>query len=235
VQETLQQKGFAKPAPIIPLGFDQSVFRCHLLTDSERVSKKEQFGLKGFTIGYFGRIVESKGVTFLLEAVSQAADRFDLTLMVVGSGDCQSAAESLSKRLNIESKIRWLGERRAGEIPELLSLCDVIVIPSLTTPSWKEQFGRIAVEAMACGVPVIASDSGSLPEVLAGCGLIVKERSANAISEQLIRLQADEALRHDLSSRAEQLALSKYTWESAGRMLFDLYSSVFKPGPLISK
>lgn len=223
VQETLQKKGFVKSAPVIPLGFDQSLFRPNLLTEAERGLAKEQFQVTGFTIGFFGRIVESKGVTFLLEAVAQLPKELEWTLMIVGSGGFQSAAQSLSKSLGIESRIRWLGERRTDEIPELLSVCDVVVIPSVTTTSWKEQFGRIAIEAMACGVPVIASDSGSLPEVLGGCGLIVKERNANEINEQLVRLHADQTLRQELSRKGAEVAASKYTWNAVAQMLFDLY------------
>src|SRR5207245_3085384 len=87
------------------------------------------------------------------------------------------------------------------EVPAWLNAMDVLCAPSLTTPRWREQFGRMLIEAFACGVPVIASDSGEIPYVVGDAGLIVAERDAAAWTRAIQRLFADSSLRDGLSAR----------------------------------
>ena len=67
------------------------------------------------------------------------------------------------------------------EVPAVLRALDVLVLPSLTTPSWKEQFGRVLQEAMACAIPVVGSDSGEIPHVIGDAGLVTPEGDAAAL------------------------------------------------------
>jgi glycosyltransferase involved in cell wall biosynthesis len=228
--ETLRQKGFSKTASVIPLGIDPTLFRSRQLMEGERAERGRQLGIAGFVVGFFGRVEQYKGIVFLLEAMAKVGDSFDWTLMVVGNGQFQSKAEQICRHLKIEDRIRWLGARPGSEMPLLLSLCDVIVTPSLTTKTWKEQFGRVVVEAMACGVPVITSDSGSLPDLTKGAGLIVPEGDALAIADKLMTLYRDQDLRADLSTRGMKLVTSEYTWDSVAQQMFDLYTAVLKAG-----
>jgi glycosyltransferase involved in cell wall biosynthesis len=225
-QDTLRLKGFNKPAPVIPLGVDPALFHSRSLTESERAERQRQLGVAGFVVGFFGRIEEYKGITILLEAMAALGDSIDWNLLLVGSGQFRSTAEQKCKELNIVERTCWLGERPASEMPRLLSLCDVIVIPSLTTLTWKEQFGRVAVEALSCGVPVLTSDSGSLPDVTGGTGLVVPEGDPSAIAAKLIELHRDPSLREQLSARGIEFATTNYSWDAVVEQMFELYTSV---------
>jgi glycosyltransferase involved in cell wall biosynthesis len=93
------------------------------------------------------------------------------------------------------------------------ALCelDALVLPSLSTPYWQEQFGRILVEAMACGIPVIGSSSGAIPEVVADAGIIVPENDAGALSSAIERLAISADFRDELSRRGMARVASQYT------------------------
>src|ERR1700681_4173769 len=93
------------------------------------------------------------------------------------------------------------------------SLC----APSHRAPGWGEQFGKILIEAFACGVPVIASDSGEIPYVVGDAGLIVAERDTAAWTRAIHRLFADPWLRDDLSARGRRRAVSTYDWSVVAR------------------
>jgi glycosyltransferase involved in cell wall biosynthesis len=88
---------------------------------------------------------------------------------------------------------------------------DALALPSLTRPNWKEQFGRILVEAMASGVPCAGSDSGEIPHVLGDAGLVVPEGDAGALAAALSRLADDPGLRRALAARGRARVLARYT------------------------
>jgi glycosyltransferase involved in cell wall biosynthesis len=98
-------------------------------------------------------------------------------------------------------------------LPAFLNALDLFVLPSETRPNWREQFGRAAVEAMSCGVPVIGSDSGEIPTVLGDAGITFPEGDAWSLAAQLGRLLSDPSLRADLGRRGRQRALNLYSLE----------------------
>jgi glycosyltransferase involved in cell wall biosynthesis len=95
----------------------------------------------------------------------------------------------------------------------------ILVLPSLTTPTWKEQFGHVLIEAMACGVPVIGSDSGAIPEVIGGAGLVVPEGNVEALAAALRGLISTPLLHADLAARGRARVLSHYTNEAVASRL----------------
>jgi glycosyltransferase involved in cell wall biosynthesis len=97
------------------------------------------------------------------------------------------------------------------EMPARPRALDALVLPSLTRPNWKEQFGRVLVEAMACGVPVVGSDSGEIPHVVGEAGLIFPEGDVEALRDRLARLAADARFRADLAARGRARVLAHYT------------------------
>lgn len=116
----------------------------------------------------------------------------------------------------------------AASMPERISLCDVTAVPSLTTASWKEQFGRSVVESMACGVPVVASDSGSLPEVIGGAGLVVPEKSSSALAKVLQRLAQNPDERCEFSIRGRTLVKAEYTWKKVAESTIEFYREALR-------
>jgi glycosyltransferase involved in cell wall biosynthesis len=188
-KEVLWQLGFTRVA-VIPPPVDTSVFK-----RSER-SGKEQLGLSKFTIGFVGRFVPLKGVDLLLRAAQKL--EFEYQILLVGSGPAKSEWLALARELNIHDRIVWKDPVPHSEVPSLLSAMDVLVLPSSTGQSWKEQFGRVLIEAMACEVPVIGSSSGEIPNVIGDAGLIFAEGEAEDLGVKLIQLYEHVELRRQL-------------------------------------
>ena len=104
----------------------------------------------------------------------------------------------------------------------------MLVLPSRSKPNWKEQFGRTLVEAMACGVPVIGSTCGEIPNVIGDAGLIFPEDDATALATQLRRLQSDCVVRADLAQRGRQRVLANFTQAQIARRTYEVYQAVLR-------
>lgn len=165
----------------MPLGFDPEVFFPN--TESRmRIRQKEN--LDKPVIAYFGRIVPEKGVDVLIRALGKIKHQ-EWIFMLDHFDEYATAYSHQVKALMVEAGIL---ERSVFvhpnhvEIADYMNSADVAVVPSLSAAHWKEQYGRVAAEAMACGIPVIASDSGALPELLGGRGIIFPEGNEEELS-----------------------------------------------------
>jgi glycosyltransferase involved in cell wall biosynthesis len=154
-----------------------------------------------FTIGFAGRLVESKGLMDLLAAVRALSAPVELLL--IGDGALRSQLEG--QRIP-GSAVRVLSGIGHDEMPQAYSQLDVLVLPSHSTPTWKEQFGRVIVEALWCGVPVVGSDSGEVPWLigLTGGGLVFAEGDHEALAERLARLRESAELRARLAETGRE-------------------------------
>lgn len=166
-----------------------------------------------FTVGYLGRLAPEKGVDLLVRACA----RTGLRLKVAGRGPQEEGLRALARRLGAE--VAFLGfvpyERRAG----FYAAVDALALPSRGTADWKEQFGRVLAEAMACGLPCVGSDSGAIPEVLGPAGIVAPEGDVDALAGALGRLAASAALRRRLGMAGRRRALALYTEAGlAGRL-----------------
>ncbi len=163
-----------------------------------------------FTVGYIGRLVQSKGVDLLIDAMA-GVESESWRLLIAGYGPIreilvQSAANAgLGERCQFESSVR------STDVPEWLSQLDVAVLPSVTAPRWKEQFGRTLVEAMACGVAVVGSDSGEIPSVVGDAGMIFPEGDVGALHNCLKKLADEPELRRDLAKRGRQRVIDHFS------------------------
>jgi glycosyltransferase involved in cell wall biosynthesis len=150
-----------------------------------------------FTVGYAGRLVESKGLADLLAAV-RLLDA-PLELLLIGDGEMRKQLEGQQIP---GSRVRVLDGISHEEMASGYAQLDVLVLPSHTTPTWKEQFGRVIIESLWCGVPVVGSDSGEIPWLigLTGGGLVFPEGDRDALAQRLRELRADPALGQNLAS-----------------------------------
>jgi glycosyltransferase involved in cell wall biosynthesis len=111
-------------------------------------------------------------------------------------------------------------------VPAFLKSLDVLVLPSVTIlPLDREQFGRVLVEAMAAGVPVIGSSSGAIPEVISDAGLIVPERDAPVLARAIDQVLTDAALRARLIDLGRQRVASHFTWQAGAQQSVALFRS----------
>ncbi len=127
---------------------------------------------------------------------------------VVFAGDGPQKDELLAsiKMLKLQGRAYYAGLLPKDKLLATYPLFDVFVLPSISTPHLVEQFGAVLAEAMACGVPVIGSDSGAIPEVVDEGGLIVPEGDADALAKAIARMSDDEQLRR----RSIALGLDRY-------------------------
>lgn len=198
--EVLRQKGYRGRLAIIPqFGVDPTLF-------APRLRKGSNYS---FTIGYAGRLEEMKGLGTLAEALIGL--RGEWQLLIAGEGPYQARLEGRLAQKGQGKRITFTGRIPSREMPEFLNQLDVLVLPSLTRPNWKEQFGRVLIEAMACGVPVVGSNSGEIPHVIGEAGLIFPEGDALRLRECLERLQGDVVLRQNLAHRGRERVLQHYT------------------------
>ena len=171
-------------------------------------------------IGYVGRLVESKGLGTLASALVLLKD-CAWKLHVIGTGDGQPAFERLLAEGGIRDRVTFHAFIPHLRIPEYLSAMDLLVVPSETQPAWKEQFGRVIVEAMACGTPVVGSDSGEIPVLISssGGGLVFAERDAPALAAAIRTMSTQPALRRELAECGREWVLENGTVEVVARRM----------------
>lgn len=208
----LRQKGFRKPITVVPqVGVDPEI---HRRMPPEQPSEQP-------VIGFIGRLVPEKGVDDLIDAV--AALDTCAQLWLVGAGSHADALRERVVRLGIQDRVRFIGQVPATEIPALLSQMTVLALPSRTRPNWKEQFGRILVEAMACETPVIGSSSGEIPHVIGDGGLVFPEGDVAALTDRLNRVLADSSLAEQLGTAGRKRVLEHFTQQQIARSTYDVY------------
>jgi glycosyltransferase involved in cell wall biosynthesis len=203
-------KGFARPIAVIP----QFGTEPRLFAPAPRPARP-------FTVGYFGRMVEEKGVLVLLEAFAMLAGAPRLILL--GGGVLRGALQRRAEQLGITDRVEWRDQVASVRMPSQYHDIDALVLPSLTRPNWKEQFGRVLVEAMFSSVPVIGSDSGAIPDVIGDAGLIVPEGDAAALAAALRRLIDNADLRADLIARGLARAHARFTHERVAAETLAVY------------
>jgi glycosyltransferase involved in cell wall biosynthesis len=217
--EILRTKGYRGEVAVIPqFGTDPALFQPSAATPA-----------RPFTMGYIGRLVEEKGVHLLLEAA--AALTGEWCLQFVGGGPLKAALAQRAQALGIAERVEFVGQIPSTAMPAAYQRLDVLVLPSLTRPNWKEQFGRVLVEAMSSGIPVIGSASGAIPEVIGQAGIIVPEGDAAALTAALARLQHDPPLRHTYGTQGRQRVLDHFTQERVAAATVRVYQALMKYQP----
>jgi glycosyltransferase involved in cell wall biosynthesis len=178
-----------------------------------------------FTIGCVARLVPEKGLIVLLQAVAKLSG--DWRLRIVGGGPLREHLEALAGELGIAAQVSFLSQLPSTEMPAQYHQLDTLAVPSLTTPTWKEQFGpRATVEAMASGVAVVGSDSGAIPNVIGDAGLVVPEGDADALAAALARLMHDAALRAELGAKGRERVLARYTQAGIAEATVKVYAEM---------
>jgi GT2 family glycosyltransferase len=167
-----------------------------------------------------GRLEAHKGVSTLLEAAATAPD---WVLHVVGGGPQRDQLVRQSEQLRISHRVHFRGHL-GSELSEFYRRLDVIVIPSLPTRTWLEQFCRVAVEAMASGVPVVASRSGAIPDLVADAGILVEPGDAAQIREA-VTAATEPSRWHELRA-AGLVRAQQYGWSKIAKQHRELYDEV---------
>jgi glycosyltransferase involved in cell wall biosynthesis len=172
-----------------------------------------------------GRLEQRKGVQVVLEALAELPATVELDLH--GSGPHETELRRIVDARGLNDRVHFHGFCDHEKLPDIYRRFDTLVVPSQTTGTWVEQFGRVAVEAMAAGVPVIASNSGSLPEVIADAGIIVPEADVPSWAEAIRSLaeSPDDARRLSVAGVSRARA---FTWSAVAAEHGTLYERVVR-------
>lgn len=217
VELVLKKKNFAGITKTIGLGLDKKDF---FKKDSFVLRKK--LGLNGFVIGFAGRLSEEKNVELLLRAT--AGLNFEYTLLIDNyfEGNYRQRLDAVAKELGVNKNIVYF-DANFAEIADYINCMDVLVLPSKTTPRWMEQFGRVLIEAMACEVPVIGSNSGSIPWVIGDAGLIFDERSKKELAQKIDLIHSDKKLRKQLVEKGVKRVEGNFLNNILAKEFFDFF------------
>lgn len=230
--DVLRDHGYRGPACVMPqLGVDESIF-----CPTPQSELAEQHGIErdDFVIGFVGRFVAEKGLLTLFEALGKLQTTHRWKLLLLGRGPLKEDLQRLATELDIASNILWIESVPHADVPRYINLMDALVLPSETTyqfktlsaVGWKEQFGHVLIEAMACKVPVVGSDSGEIPHVIKTDGLVFPEGDAAAFAQRLTTLIEDVDQRSQFAQQGYDRAMREYTNTALAKRLLDFYKTL---------
>ncbi len=200
------------PSRIIPPGVDTQAFTPDS-TARARIRLDRGWDESIPVVGFLGRFVPQKGLPLLLRAIAEVTVPW--RALFVGGGPDLDAIRAFAaahpRRVSIATGVAH------ADVPAHLNAMDVLCAPSQTTPRWREQFGRMLIEAMACGVPVLASRSGEIPCVVGDAGVLLPEDDVAAWTAALTRVLTDAGLRRTLADQGLVRARTEYGWPVVAR------------------
>jgi len=216
------RKIYDREIVIIPNGVETKAF-----STITREEARRTLGINTYEkiILYVGRLHPIKGVKYLVKAMSIIKNyENNVKLIIIGDGEQRNYLLQLVKELNLENHIIFTGKIPHHEIPIYLKAADVFILPSL-----REGFSLVTLEAMAAGLPVIATRVGIVPEIIKDGenGFIVEPMNSYQIAEKCLLLLKDEKLREKMSNNNIERA-KEFSWERVVESLERLYLTLLK-------
>ena len=173
-------------------------------------------------IGYAGRLVPEKGIDLVLQALAKLK-HLNWHFSIIGGGPLQETLQTQTQEFQIANKVKFWGLVPSVEMPFHFQDLDVLVIPSRTQANWKEQYGRVIIEAMASGTAVIGSDSGAIPDVIGEAGLVFPENDQIALQQGLAKLINEPEFRQNLIKLGRQRVLDNFTQAQVAEKTVAIY------------
>jgi len=225
-QTTLQtqlNRGYdKKPHRVIPLGVDLDAIRPSAAA-RDNTRHLLAWPVAGPpVIGYLGRFVPEKGITLLMRVLDRISTPW--RALFVGGGPMEGALRSWANQY--QDRVRVVTGVPHDKVPDYLNSMDLLCAPSQTTPIWREQLGRMLIEAFACGVPVVASDSGEIPYVVRDAGIIVGEAEEEGWVKSVSELLESPARRAELASRGLVRVQEEFAWQVVARQHLNFFEKV---------
>jgi L-malate glycosyltransferase len=229
--DILHQRGYQGPIQVLPqLGVDEALFR-----PMPQPDLAAQFGIQSdeFVIGFVGRFVPEKGLLTLLKALVGLTN-LPWKWLLLGRGALKEQLMQEANAAGVGDRLIFVESVPHDEVPRYINLMHTLVLPSettyqfktLTSVGWKEQFGHVLIEAMACQVPVIGSNSGEIPNVISDAGLTFPEGDISALKTCLQDIITQPDLRINLAKKAYERAIANYTNGAIAKQQFEFYQKI---------
>ncbi len=231
--QILRDKGFDRTMQVMPqLGVDETLFK-----PQDTTELRSELGItpNEFVIGFVGRFVPEKGLQTLMQAVAGLSNRNrSFKLLLLGRGELKDELLQTAQDMGIGDRVIQLDSVKHHEVAHYISAMNTLVLPSettyqfktLTAVGWQEQFGHVLIEAMAAQVPVIGSNSGEIPNVIADTGLVFPEGDATALSHHLCHLMDNRTFAQDLGIQGYQRCMANYTNRALAKETLAFYRSL---------
>ncbi len=229
--DILRAHGYEGALKVMPqLGVDETLFR-----PQPQPELAAQLGIQPgeFVVGFAGRFVAEKGILTLIAALTQLTEP-KWKLLLLGRGTLREEIEQQIQAAGLRDRACFVESVPHDEVPCYINLMNVLVLPSettaqvktLTAVGWKEQFGHVLIEAMACQVPVIGSDSGEIPHVIGEAGLIFPEGDREALRDRLQQLLSNPDYTAQLGRQGYERAMQHYTNKALAREQLAFYQKL---------
>jgi glycosyltransferase involved in cell wall biosynthesis len=219
VAHVLARKEYRGISRILPLAIDTDVYypRPDVASIRERLTDGSDI-----LLGYVGRLVPEKGLRTLVKALG-LLPRHGWKMALIGSGPLEAELRTAIAAHQLQDKVIFCGFVPHTETPRFLSALDVLVVPSESQPNWREQFGRVVLEALACGTPVVGSDSGEIPVLLTatGGGVTFTERDPDGLAAALIKMIRCKRTRDRHANAGAAAVTSRFTLQAIAKDFAD--------------
>jgi glycosyltransferase involved in cell wall biosynthesis len=210
---------------VIPMGVNLKSFN---------MKKKSNFLKRNFKakdiILFVGRLAEKKGLEYLIKAMPDVIRKFrNAKLLVIGKGPTENKLKQLTKKLNLDRKIIFLGKMSNEQLPKYYASSDVFVGPSIITKSGDtEGLGIVFLEAISSGIPVIGTNVGGIPDIIKNnkTGLLVEQKNSKELSKAIIKMISDNKLRKKLQYNAYQHIKEVYNWKNIGERFTKVFDFI---------
>ncbi len=225
IRQTLEGRVIYRDRPhrVIPVGVDTQKF-CPDRDAGRQICMQLGWHEEDApVVGYLGRFIPEKGLDLLMQVLDSIDQPW--RALLVGGGPMEATLRSWAAKY--PSRVQIVTGVAHDQVPAYLNAMDLLVAPSQTSPAWREQLGRMLLEAFACGIPVVGSDSGEIPAVIGSAGRVVAEKDFNAWRSTLEELISDSNVRKELACRGRSEAVNRFAWDVVATAHLEFFDSLF--------
>ena len=211
---------------VVPMGVNPRFWSA----GRDRHLQKPPSRIEAPRILYAGRLIDLKGVDYLIQALPAVLKAFpDTQLLVVGSGPMKDALINLSTRLNLTDKVIFIDTVSQEKLLDYYLSASLFVLPSIVNEKGlTEGLGVVLLEAMACGIPVVGSNVGGIPDIIKDgeTGLLARQKEPDSLAQKITRIFSDASLRHKLVKNAYKMVEKRFLWDGISEKFIEIYRGV---------
>jgi glycosyltransferase involved in cell wall biosynthesis len=205
-----------------PNGFDDAIFRVKEV-DKKKICQEMEIPDFSKMVSFVGKFTNFKGIDVLIQAAKIVTNQIsDVIFVLAGDGQLKEELQVLARKLSL-SNVFFVGHQSQENVADLYNLADVSVVPSRIEP-----FGLVAIEALACGTPVVATNAGGLPDFInEEVGALVEMENSEALAKAIIK-ELHSNSKQTKGKYAAEYAKKNYSWEKNIRNVISIYDEIIK-------